>query len=93
MVHISRADVVTSEIDFRSFTFVLRKLVIKRMRQSFNRCAGTKVGTADPNYDEHVGIVLDFSCSFLNACEFFFIILSRKIDPAPEICACSRTVM
>ena len=91
--HISGANVVTRKIDFRCLALVLRQLIIERVREHFDGRACPEIGASDSDNDQDVRIVLDFGDRFLDAREFFFIILRRQVDPAQIIGAGSRTVM
>ncbi|MNC51105.1 hypothetical protein D3C75_1003840 [compost metagenome] len=85
MIHICRADVVACKIDSGTLALIFRQRIVERMRQHFDRSTCSKVRTTNTDYNQYLGIALNFSSSLLDACKFFFIIIGRQVNPTQEI--------
>ena len=54
------------------------------MSQEFDRSSRSQIRSADTDHEENIGILSDLLCRFFDACEFFFVIVNRKVNPSKE---------
>ena len=85
MLQIRAADTVSHIIDLRRLADLFGHHIIEIMTQELNRRPCAKVRATNPDHKKNFGIPLDLLRRFFDACEFFFIIINRKIDPSKEI--------
>ena len=81
------ANAVANEVNLRCFSFFFRKIIVKTMGQELDRRSCAQIRTADTDYQQDIGILLNLLRSFFDASELFLIIVHRKVDPSKKIIA------
>lgn len=59
------ADAVANEVNLRCFSFFFRKIIIKTMGQELDRRSCAQIRTADTDYQQDIGILLNLLRRFL----------------------------